>query len=232
MCYRMVLPKVILESQDTLLSSFKGPQGGLFSFSSGGYREGGWNKRAVWAIEKAVWAIERVVWANEWAVVSGLIYGCIVGTMILFSFKYIHPNEMKFSVFSETRQRGCDPISKIQELKSRTGVFQVNGCYTFCHKQTNVFYGALCFCDSDLCNKMQENSYSKQCSKSRLRMALEAPYDKVQWKLEGTKPGSEDDPHRRSSTQVHIVPINFIIASEERRSLENRHENARTTPSS
>ena len=43
MCFRMILPKVILESQDTLVSSFEGPQDGFFSFSSGGYLEGGVN---------------------------------------------------------------------------------------------------------------------------------------------------------------------------------------------
>ena len=41
MCFRMILPKVILESQDTLVSSFEGAQDGSFSFSSGGYLEGG-----------------------------------------------------------------------------------------------------------------------------------------------------------------------------------------------
>ena len=41
MCFRMISPKVILESQDTLVSSFEGPQDGFFSFSSGGYMEGG-----------------------------------------------------------------------------------------------------------------------------------------------------------------------------------------------
>ena len=37
----MILPKVILESQDTLVSSFKGPQDVFFSFSSEGYLKGG-----------------------------------------------------------------------------------------------------------------------------------------------------------------------------------------------
>ena len=37
----MILPKVILESQDILVSSPEGPQEGFFSFSSGGYLAGG-----------------------------------------------------------------------------------------------------------------------------------------------------------------------------------------------
>ena len=37
----MILPKVILESQDILVSSSEGPQDGFFSFSSGGYLVGG-----------------------------------------------------------------------------------------------------------------------------------------------------------------------------------------------
>ena len=37
----MILPKVILESHDTLISSFEGLHDGFFSFSSGGYLEGG-----------------------------------------------------------------------------------------------------------------------------------------------------------------------------------------------
>ena len=41
MCFEMILPKVILESQDILVSSSEGPQDGLFSFSSGGYLVGG-----------------------------------------------------------------------------------------------------------------------------------------------------------------------------------------------
>ena len=36
----MILPKVIFESRDILVSSFKGPQGGSFNFSSGGYPQG------------------------------------------------------------------------------------------------------------------------------------------------------------------------------------------------
>ena len=41
MCFGMILPKVILESQDILVSSSEGPQDGFFSFSSGGYLVGG-----------------------------------------------------------------------------------------------------------------------------------------------------------------------------------------------
>ena len=49
----MILPKVILESQDTLVSSFEGAQDGSFSFSSGGYLEGGVNgigNKLAWSI--------------------------------------------------------------------------------------------------------------------------------------------------------------------------------------
>ena len=42
----MILPKVILESQDNLVSSSEGPQDGFFSFSSGGYLVGG--ELAIW----------------------------------------------------------------------------------------------------------------------------------------------------------------------------------------
>ena len=41
LCFRFILPKVIFKSQDTLLSSFEGPQDGFFSLSSGGYLERG-----------------------------------------------------------------------------------------------------------------------------------------------------------------------------------------------
>ena len=41
MCLGMILPKVILKSQDILVSSSEGPQDGFFSFSSGGYLVGG-----------------------------------------------------------------------------------------------------------------------------------------------------------------------------------------------
>ena len=41
MCFGMILPKVILQSQDTKVSGFEGPQDGFFSFSSGGYLEKG-----------------------------------------------------------------------------------------------------------------------------------------------------------------------------------------------
>ena len=37
----MILPKVILESQDILISDFEGPRDGFFSFSSGVYLVGG-----------------------------------------------------------------------------------------------------------------------------------------------------------------------------------------------
>ena len=41
MCLGMILPKVILESQDILVSSSEGPEDGFFSLSSGGYLVGG-----------------------------------------------------------------------------------------------------------------------------------------------------------------------------------------------
>ena len=41
----MILWKVILESQDILVSSSEGPQDGFFSFSSGGYLVGGVKER-------------------------------------------------------------------------------------------------------------------------------------------------------------------------------------------
>ena len=41
MCFRTILPKVILESQDILVSCSEGPRDGFFSFSSKGYLVGG-----------------------------------------------------------------------------------------------------------------------------------------------------------------------------------------------
>ena len=136
---------------------------------------------------------------------------------------------MIFSVISEGRKRGCQPHSKWGKG------WRINRCHYYCNGK--VFRTFICFCDSDLCARDVTYDNKEDCSKvskepkHQLSMAMESPHDEVQWKFEGTKPGPEDDLHPRSSTQVHIIVFNFIIASEERRRLERRHGNTRTTHS-
>ena len=106
-------------------------------------------------------------------------------TMILLPFKCIHPNEMKFSVFSEWRVRGCYPTSHFRKE------WKINHCSTYCTKEKKLFTDAVCLCDGDLCNAHKKAPYKKpDCSKTdgeititpQMSMAMEAPHDEVQWK--------------------------------------------------
>ena len=100
--------------------------------------------------------------------------------MTLFPIEFIHLNELKFSVISEVRIRGCQSLSKLPKK------LKLNRCALYCFINYNQFRGATCTCDEDLCNDIKIAFNKSDCSKGngklkhQMSMPMEAPYDGVQ----------------------------------------------------
>ena len=104
-------------------------------------------------------------------------------TMMLFLFECIHAIERKLFVISESRIRGCVPISKVRKGE------KINHCNTYCHKKDKVLDFASCICDhKDLCNGYTTPYAKPDCAKQveggeqhhQMSMAMDAPYDGAQ----------------------------------------------------